>query len=108
MEDEIRGLRMENEFLKSRGLLRPDAPANLRCVLIDAEKAACPIAFMRRLLKGLHPEWRSASMWCRTSMGCTIAVVRRRQPRSLARIFQVLKRGDGAFAEGRGGGRGHG
>jgi putative transposase len=51
MEDEIRRLRMENEFLKkSRGLLRPDAAVAERCALIEAEKATYPVAWMCRLL----------------------------------------------------------
>ncbi|WP_344089050.1 IS3 family transposase [Luedemannella helvata] len=51
LEDEVRRLRMENEFLKkSRGLLRPDAPVALRCAVIDAEKANYPIMWMCRLL----------------------------------------------------------
>ncbi len=52
MEDEIRRLRMENEFLKkSGGLLRADAAVAERCAVIDAEKANYPIAFMCRLLR---------------------------------------------------------
>src|SRR3954447_26966806 len=52
MEDEIRRLRMENEFLKkSSGLLRTDAAVAERCAVIDAEKANYPIAFMCRLLR---------------------------------------------------------
>jgi hypothetical protein len=47
LEDEIRRLRMENEVLKSRGLLRPDAPVALRCAAIEAEKATYPIALRR-------------------------------------------------------------
>jgi transposase-like protein len=35
MEDEIRRLRMENEFLKSCGLLRADAPVLERCAVLD-------------------------------------------------------------------------
>src|SRR5687768_12088728 len=52
MEDEIRRLRMENEFLKkSSGLLRTDAAVAERCAVIDAEKANYPIAWMCRLLR---------------------------------------------------------
>ncbi|WJK38458.1 IS3 family transposase [Solwaraspora sp. WMMA2056] len=62
MEDEIRRLRMENEFLKKgRGLLRPDAPVALRCAVIDAEKATYPIAWMCRLLgvpRSTYYAWR--------------------------------------------------
>ncbi|NAE18318.1 IS3 family transposase [Enterococcus hirae] len=51
MEDEIRRLRMENEFLKkSSGLLRPDATVAECCAVIDAEKATYPITFMCALL----------------------------------------------------------
>jgi transposase-like protein len=45
LEEEIRRLRMENEFLKSRGLLRPDASLAERCALIEAEKANYPITW---------------------------------------------------------------
>src|SRR4051794_16843101 len=52
MEDEIRRLRMENEFLKkSSGLLRADATVAERCALIDAEEANYDITFNCRLLK---------------------------------------------------------
>jgi transposase-like protein len=52
MEDEIRRLRMENEFLKKGGgLLRADAAVAERCTVIGAEKANYPVAFMCRLLK---------------------------------------------------------
>jgi transposase-like protein len=50
LEEEIRRLRMENEFLKSRGLLRPDASLAERCALIEAEKANYPITWMCRQL----------------------------------------------------------
>src|SRR3954466_1623784 len=52
MEEEIRRLRMENEFLKkSSGLLRTDAAVAERCAVIDAEKANYPVAVMCRLLQ---------------------------------------------------------
>lgn len=39
MEEEIRRLRMENEFLKkAAGLIRADATVAERCALIDAEE----------------------------------------------------------------------
>ena len=41
---------MENEFLKSSGLLRPDAPAAEPCVVIDAERANYKISWMCALL----------------------------------------------------------
>jgi putative transposase len=47
MEEEIRRLRMENEFLKkSRGLLRPDASVAERCALVEAEKATYTVTWM--------------------------------------------------------------
>lgn len=62
MEDEIRRLRMENEFLKkSSGLLRPDAGLNEKSALIEAEKANYPIAWMCRMLqvgRSSFYEWR--------------------------------------------------
>src|SRR5690242_18769213 len=39
LEAEVARLRMENEFLKSSGLLRAGAPVTERCAVIDAEKA---------------------------------------------------------------------
>jgi putative transposase len=52
LQDEIRQLRMENEFLeKTCCLLRTDAPVAARCAVIDAEKAHYPIAWMCRLLR---------------------------------------------------------
>lgn len=62
MEDEIRRLRLENEFLKKdSGLLRKDATVAERCALIEAEKANYPIAWMCGLLKvprSSFTEWR--------------------------------------------------
>ena len=51
MEDEIRRLRMENEFLKkARGLRRPDASVTECCALIEAEKANYTVIWMCGLL----------------------------------------------------------
>jgi hypothetical protein len=51
LEDEVARLRMENEFLKSSGLLRPDAPVAARCAVIEAEKATYPVLWMCTLLR---------------------------------------------------------
>src|SRR3954471_6023782 len=51
MEDEIRRLRMENEFLKSSGLLRADATVAERCALIHTEKDTYDVTFMCALLR---------------------------------------------------------
>ncbi len=50
LEAEVARLRMENEFLKSSGLLRTDAPVAERCAVIDAERANYKVAWMCRLL----------------------------------------------------------
>ena len=51
MEDEIRRLRLENEFLtKSGGLLRSDAAVASRCAFIESEKANYDFTFMCRML----------------------------------------------------------
>lgn len=49
-EGENRRLRMENEFLTGRGLLRADAAVAERCALIEAEKANYPVVWMCGLL----------------------------------------------------------
>jgi transposase-like protein len=62
LEAEVARLRTENEFLKSSGLLRADAPVAERCAVIDAEKATCKIAWMCQLLgvpRSSFYAWRS-------------------------------------------------
>jgi putative transposase len=51
MKNEIRRLRMENEFPKSGGLLRADATVAESCALIHAEKDNYDITFMCRLMR---------------------------------------------------------
>jgi hypothetical protein len=40
LEDEVRRLRMGNEFLKSSGPLCADSPVAELCAVIDADKAS--------------------------------------------------------------------
>ncbi|SCL27251.1 Transposase and inactivated derivatives [Micromonospora rhizosphaerae] len=88
MEEEIRRLRMENEFLKkSRGLLRPDAPVAVRCALIDAEKATYPVAWMCRMLRvprSTFYAWRNRAE--------TATTARRRQlAEQVRRVFDASR-----------------
>lgn len=47
LEEEVRRLPLENEFLKNAaGLLRPDAGLSQRCALIEAEKTNYGVAWM--------------------------------------------------------------
>jgi transposase-like protein len=90
MEEEIRRLRMENEFLKSRGLLRPDAPVAVRCVLIDAEKANYPVVWMCRLL-GVSRS--SFYVWRRQAQAETATAARRRELAGHVRRVFAASRG---------------
>jgi transposase len=56
-EEEIRRLRMENQFLKkSSGLLCPEAGLSEKSALIEAEKANYPIAWMCQMLRSASVE----------------------------------------------------
>jgi hypothetical protein len=61
---------MENEFLKSGGLVRAAAPVAERCAVIDAEKANYKIAWMSRLLgvpRSSFYAWRSHQITVQTA-----------------------------------------
>jgi transposase-like protein len=91
LEDEVRRLRMENEFLKSRGLLRPDAPVAVRCAVIEAEKATYPVVLMCRPLGVSRSTFYA---WQAHASAETATAARRRLS-----AVQVRR----AFAAGRGG-----
>jgi transposase-like protein len=66
LEDEIRRLRMENEFLKKPRPSSPGRNRSVRCALIDAEKANYPIAWMCRQVgvpRSSFYAWRTQSVF---------------------------------------------
>ena len=90
LEDENRRLRMENEFLKSGGLLRAGAPVAERCAVTGAEKANYKISWMCRLLsvpRSSFYAWRNRAE--------TATVARRRE--LAAHVRRVFDAGRGAY-----------
>jgi transposase-like protein len=88
LEDEVRRLRMENEFLKSSSLLRAGAAVAERCAVIDTEKANYKIAWMCRLLgvpRSSYYAWRNRAG--------TATTARRRELSVLVRAASEAGRG---------------
>jgi putative transposase len=92
LEDEVRRLRLENEFLKSRGLLRQDAPVAERCAVIDAEKPTYPIAWMCRLLRVPRSSFYA---WRSQAAAETATAARRRE--LAGHVARVFAAGRGAY-----------
>jgi putative transposase len=90
LEAEVARLRRENEFLKSSGLLRADAPVAERCAVTGAEKANYKIAWMCRLLgvpRSSFYAWRNRAE--------TATAARRRE--LAVQVRRVFDAGRGAY-----------